>query len=117
MLSTGTCCVCSEGPIKVFKVPCNHSICENDLRGYIESALGDISMFPVKCPMHYEGCEGQIGAILVKRILTLTQYERFLEFSDRAIYGDGMRCIFCNNFVNYPPGKIKVIIVLSNILK
>ena len=59
-------------------------------------------MFPVKCPMHYEGCTGTIEASIVKRVLTELMYNKFIEFSDRAIYGEGMRCIFCNNFVNFP---------------
>lgn len=46
-------------------------------------------MFPVKCPMHYEGCTGNINAYLAKRVLSEVQYQRFNEFSDRAIYGDG----------------------------
>lgn len=61
-------------------------------------------MFPVKCPMHYAGCTCHIEAVLAKRVLVLSQYERFLEFHDRAVYGEGMRCIFCNNFVLYPEG-------------
>lgn len=59
-------------------------------------------MFPVKCPMHYEGCGGEITSFVSKRVLAKVQYDRFLEFHDRATYGDGMRCIFCNNFVNFP---------------
>lgn len=66
------------------------------------SALGDISMFPVKCPMHYEHCKGTIDARIAKRILSEAQYSRFIEFSDRSVYGDGMRCIHCNNYVNFP---------------
>ena len=64
--------------------------------------MGNIALFPVKCPMHYEACEGGIDAQIAKRVLSRTQYDRFIEFSDRALYGEGMRCIFCNNFVNYP---------------
>lgn len=60
-----------------------------DTKGYLESALGDISMFPVKCPMHYEGCSGSIDANIAKRVLSESQYIKFLEFTDRCIYGDG----------------------------
>ncbi len=59
-------------------------------------------MFPVKCPMHYEGCVGILETGTAKRILSRVLYERFLEFTDRSVYGEGMRCIFCNNFVNFP---------------
>ncbi len=101
-LGKGTCVVCRDHPIPVFKLNCSHKICLEDLKGYLESALGDISVFPLKCPMHYEGCGGDITGAVAKRVLAKSQYDRFLEFHDRAIYGDGMRCIFCNNFVNFP---------------
>jgi hypothetical protein len=81
---------------------CNHGLCLEDIKGYVDSALGDISMFPVKCPMHYEGCVGILETGTAKRILSRVLYERFLEFTDRSVYGEGMRCIFCNNFVNFP---------------
>lgn len=57
-LETGMCSICKVPNIKILKLNCNHGICIEDLRGYLESALGDISQFPVKCPMHYEGCPG-----------------------------------------------------------
>lgn len=94
--------MCHDGPLKVITLKCKHKLCLEDVKSYLISALGDISMFPVKCPMHYEGCEGKIDANVAKRVLVLSQYDRFLEFSDRAVYGEGMRCIYCNNFVNFP---------------
>jgi hypothetical protein len=52
--------------------------------------------------MHYEGCKGSLGGHVAKRVLNEIQYDKFVEFSDRAAYGEGMRCIFCGNYVNYP---------------
>jgi IBR domain, a half RING-finger domain len=101
-LPKGTCCICQEHSVSVFKLECAHSVCIEDLKGYMDTALGDISMFPVKCAMHFEGCTGIIDAHVAKRIMTEPLYQRFLDFSDRATYGDGMRCIYCNNFVNFP---------------
>ncbi len=101
LLKVGECVVCSE-KVKVFQLPCKHALCGDDLKGYIDSALGDISMFPVKCPMHYAGCKGTIESSVAKRILTEPLYQKFIEFSDRSVYGEGMRCVFCNNFVNFP---------------
>jgi len=101
-LPLGKCCVCQETKTKVFKLKCYHTICISDLKGYLEASLGDISMFPVKCPMHYEGCAGHLHAVTAKRILSKSQYDRYIEFSDRAQFGEGMRCIFCNNYVNFP---------------
>ena len=101
-LPKGKCVVCQDSPVQVFKLKCQHAICAGDLKGYLEAALGDISMFPVKCPMHYEGCPGHLLASIAKRVLSRSQYDRFIEFSDRAQYGDGMRCAHCNNYVNFP---------------
>jgi IBR domain, a half RING-finger domain len=101
-LDTGECCVCNTKPIRVLKLSCGHGLCIEDMNGYLESALGDISQFPVKCPMHYDGCLGTITSGTAKRVLTRIQYEKFIEFADRAAYGDGMRCIFCMNYVNFP---------------
>lgn len=88
-LRKGECCVCKGTTQVVMRLKCGHGLCLEDIKGYLESALGDISMFPVKCPMHYQGCEGQLDARVAKRVLTEPQYNRFNEFSDRALYGDG----------------------------
>ena len=102
LLKRGMCCVCKDGPYPVFRLGCNHELCEDDLKGYIESALGDVSMFPVKCPMHFEGCTGTIGSDIAKKVVTKSQYSRFIDFLDRSLFGDGIRCIFCENYVIYP---------------
>ena len=101
-LPHGHCLICKSENVKVFKLKCSHTVCLEDTKGYLLSALGDISMFPIKCPMHFEGCTGTFDANIARQILTLSQYERFIEFSDRSLYGDGMRCIFCANYVVYP---------------
>lgn len=103
-LFTGTCCICKEN-CKVLRLSCSHIICPEDLQGYITAALGDISMFPLKCPMFHMGCIGFIETKTAKRVMTATQYERFCDFSDRALYGEGMRCLFCNNYVCYPANE------------
>jgi hypothetical protein len=101
MLPVGECTVC-RGISRCFSLECKHLICKEDLQSYLQSALGDISLFPVKCPMHFEKCTGAVGPLLAKRLLNKKQYDKFLDFHDRAVYGDGMRCIFCNHFVNFP---------------
>jgi hypothetical protein len=101
-LPKGTCCVCREENVSVFPLSCNHGQCFECIKGYLDSCLGDISTFPVKCPLHFEGCTACIDSKIAKRVLNLALYYRFLEFSDRASYGEGMRCIFCSNYVNYP---------------
>eukprot|EP00602_Paraphysomonas_sp_CaronLab_P000436 CAMPEP_0185018228 /NCGR_PEP_ID=MMETSP1103-20130426/1020_1 /TAXON_ID=36769 /ORGANISM="Paraphysomonas bandaiensis, Strain Caron Lab Isolate" /LENGTH=1519 /DNA_ID=CAMNT_0027547967 /DNA_START=70 /DNA_END=4626 /DNA_ORIENTATION=- len=102
LLFRGDCMVCHIAEVKVLSLKCKHKICLDDLRGYVVAALGDVSMFPLKCPLHFENCVGLIDAEVAKRVLTETQYDKFIEFCDRSMYGEGMRCIFCNNFVNYP---------------
>ncbi len=88
-ISKGECCICKTDNIPVLRLNCNHAICMDDLKGYLTAALGDISMFPVKCPMHYLACTGIIDAKLARRALSEIHYKRFLEFSDRAMYGEG----------------------------
>lgn len=77
----------------MLRLECHHNICLEDCKGYLESALGDIGMFPVKCPMHYEHCKGILDANIARRILSEPQFRRFLDFSDRALYGDGKHII------------------------
>ena len=101
-LPTGECAICQD-KCTVFKLaPCNHCMCIEDMVGYLGAALGDISQFPVKCPLHYEGCTSLIDAKIAKRVLDEAGFAKFNEFSDRVAYGEGMRCIFCNNYVNFP---------------
>ena len=59
--------------------------------------------------MHYESCTGLLQARIAKRVLSEPLYERFLEFSDRSLYGDGIRCIHCSNFVNFPTQSLAMI--------
>ena len=101
-LPHGECAICQDNT-RVFSLkPCNHKLCEEDMAGYLGAALGDISLFPVKCPLHHEGCTSTIDAKIAKRVLGKNSFDKFNEFSDRAKYGEGMRCIFCNNYVNFP---------------
>jgi hypothetical protein len=88
-LRKGECCVCKNSSFVVLRLRCGHALCLEDMKGFLETALGDISMFPLKCPMHFQGCGGLIDARIAKRVLTEPQYNRFTEFSDRAAYGDG----------------------------
>ena len=42
------CCICKIDPIKVVHLNCGHGLCVEDMKGYLDSALGDISQFPLK---------------------------------------------------------------------
>ncbi|GMI10766.1 hypothetical protein TrRE_jg3075 [Triparma retinervis] len=102
MLKTGECTICF-GDEKTFKLPgCKHEVCLDCLRSYIHTALGDASMFPIKCPMHHTGCLTVFEPKFAQRVLNRDEFERFNLFNDRAVYGDGMACIFCGNFVIFP---------------
>ena len=95
--------MCKVNTEKVLKLKgCQHAICLEDLNGYICTALGDVSMFPLKCPLHIDGCLSTITPHDAKRVLLEPQYDKFLEFTDRGLYGEGMRCIFCANYVKFP---------------
>jgi hypothetical protein len=97
------CIVCHLKEQKVLTLSCQHKICLEDLNGYIVAGLGNISMFPLKCPLYFANCSGIILPKEAKRVLTKPQYEKFCEFVDRVEYGEGIRCIFCNFYINYPP--------------
>ena len=103
-LKKGNCCVCFGDDGKSLRlIECKHEICMECLKKYVNTALGDISMLPLKCPMHHQGCETVLGANLVQRVLSRSDFHRFQIFLDKAIYGDGMTCIFCHNYITFPP--------------
>ncbi|GMH76545.1 hypothetical protein TrST_g10076 [Triparma strigata] len=101
-LKVGECSICF-GDEKTFRLDgCGHQVCPDCLRSYVHTALGDASMFPIKCPMHHTGCLTVIEPKFGQRVLNKDEYERFNLFNDRAVFGDGMACIFCGNFVIFP---------------
>jgi hypothetical protein len=100
-LRKGSCCICNEDALHVLPLQCDHALCLPCVNALLQAALHDISLFPVKCPMHYEGCETLVDAKVAKRFLVEFEYKRFLDFQDRAIFGEGMRCIFCTNYVKF----------------
>jgi hypothetical protein len=94
--------VCHLTDQPVMTLSCRHKICLDDLRGYVTAALGNISLFPIKCPLSFNNCPGTILPREAKRVLTASQYLKFCEFSDRSEYGEGIRCLFCNYYILYP---------------
>lgn len=110
-LFRGECIVCHLSEQKVLTLSCQHKICLEDLKGYIVAGLGNISMFPLKCPLYFHNCSGIIQPKEAKRVLTKAQYEKFCEFCDRVEYGEGIRCIFCNFYINYPPLNVQISMV------
>lgn len=99
-LPTGNCCICQSENLKVYILkPCNHSICVDDIRNYLFNATKDSSLFPLKCPMHYQGCTSILEPILAKRFLSFNFYLKYLEFHDRSIYGPGIHCIYCMKYI------------------
>eukprot|EP01041_Mallomonas_annulata_P004375 gene4376-8716_t len=102
LLFRGLCCICKETAHQVLRLKCKHTLCIDDMQSYLQAGLQDISKFPMKCPMHYEGCEERITPYTAKRFLSAANYTRFLDFMDRSTLGEGIRCIFCANFVNLP---------------
>lgn len=103
MLHRGTCSICYSEDSKVFSLkPCRHEVCQTCLGMYAQAALGDISMFPLRCPMHHTGCKAIISDAHARLVLSKRDYHKFLHFSDRSALGDGMHCIKCGCFVNLP---------------
>jgi len=101
LLPKGECIVCKHKNSRVLKLMCGHQMCLGCLKGYLQSALGDASKFPVKCPMHYDGCSGQVDSLIAKRVLKQEDYYRFNDFSDRALYGEGIIRLSFHHFTFY----------------
>ena len=95
------CCIC-YGEARAFRFECDHAVCCECMQSYLGTSLGDVSMFPLKCPMHHQGCTTVIGPEIAKRMMNREEYERFIGFHDRAILGEGIHCLKCNFFVNLP---------------
>ncbi|GMH56490.1 hypothetical protein TL16_g02146 [Triparma laevis f. inornata] len=101
-LKMGECSICFGDEKTFYLDGCGHQICPECLRSYVHTALGDASMFPIKCPMHHVGCLTVLEPKFSQRVLNKDEYNRFNLFNDRAVFGDGMACIFCGNFVIFP---------------
>ncbi|KAJ1459599.1 hypothetical protein M885DRAFT_613207 [Pelagophyceae sp. CCMP2097] len=103
-LRKGECAICyADDSVVLGLLGCGHRICVECLRRYAQAALGDISMFPLRCPMHHNGCKSNITDALARRVLTGAEYRKFNDFVDRCVLGDGLHCLKCGCFVNLPP--------------
>jgi hypothetical protein len=74
-------------------------MCSEDLSQYVRSSLGDASMFPLKCPLHHEGCPHTVSPQTARLFLNKEELGRFQEHQDRALFGDGVRCVHCRFFI------------------
>ena len=85
----GNCIVCFGNEKTLRLNGCCHQICAGCLRRYVLTALGDASMFPLKCPMHHAGCETVADAKFIQRVLiNRVEFERFNKLNDRALFGE-----------------------------
>ena len=101
-LKAKECSICYSDE-RAFTLPgCGHAICVDCTRTYLQTALGDASMFPVKCPMHHTGCTSTIEDKVARRVLRAPEYRKYIEFHDRAVIGEGINCLKCGCFVNMP---------------
>lgn len=51
MLNADVCGICCEEPVRPYRLQqCGHKFCGNCLLSAINSSLGDLTMFPLKCP-------------------------------------------------------------------
>jgi hypothetical protein len=56
-------------------------------------------MFPLKCPLHHEGCPHTVSPQTARLFLNKEELGRFQEHQDRALFGDGVRCVHCRFFI------------------
>jgi hypothetical protein len=51
MINADVCGICCEEPHRPYRLQnCSHKFCRDCIMQYINSALGDASLFPLKCP-------------------------------------------------------------------
>lgn len=67
MLNTDVCGICCEDPSRPYRLQqCGHKFCLHCLLDNINMALGDMSMFPIKCPQ----CLVQLAIIDLNELMT-----------------------------------------------
>lgn len=113
ILPAGDCVICSSNVSHVYTLPCNHSICLEDLKSYLHAALGDSSLFPIRCPMHYSGCTETLSLTIPQRFLSSDDYLKYLNLHDRAVYGEGVRCIRCQYYIPLPDSRTNKIYMIA----
>jgi len=96
-LKVGECMICFDTE-KTISLSCNHEVCFECLKGYVSVALGDSSMFPIKCP-GYINCKTLVEPRYIQRVLNRKEFKRYNLFNDRSLFGDGMPCIYCSHYV------------------
>jgi hypothetical protein len=110
---SGECVICSAYSSSVVALPCAHAICVEDLRSYLLASLADASLFPLRCPMHCQGCEAKIPTPLARQFLSREDHERYLDFHDRAVHGEGVRCIRCSSYIPLPDSRVNKIYLVA----
>jgi hypothetical protein len=51
MINADVCGICCEEPHRAYRLQnCSHKFCRDCIIQYVNSALGDVSLFPLKCP-------------------------------------------------------------------
>lgn len=102
---SGDCIICSSYSATVLALPCSHTLCIEDLQSYLQASLANSSLFPLRCPYHYQGCTATIPLTLAKQYLTAEDYQKYLDHHERAVHGDGVRCIKCSTYIPLPDSR------------
>jgi hypothetical protein len=110
---SGDCVICSASSSSVLPLPCGHTLCVDDLSSYLLASLADSSLFPLRCPLHCQGCQSTVPLPLAQQLLSHEQYQRFLDYHERAIHGDGVRCIRCSTFIPLPDSRVNKIYLVA----
>jgi hypothetical protein len=63
--------------------------------------------------MHCQGCEAQIPTSLARQFLSREDYQRYLDFHDRAVHGEGVRCIRCAAYIPLPDSRVNKIYLVA----
>ena len=74
----GACGVCYQEKEQYKGLGCDHEVCEDCLRDYLENQIMEAKVLDVRCP--YAGCEAVLTEELIKEIVSEAWFDKFLRF-------------------------------------
>lgn len=63
--------------------------------------------------MHYSGCTETLSLTIPQRFLSSDDYLKYLNLHDRAVYGEGVRCIRCQYYIPLPDSRTNKIYMIA----
>lgn len=84
MINADSCGICCEEPFRAYRLQkCGHKFCTQCLVDNIGSTLGDITMFPIKCPQ----CLAELVVEDLNRLLDNNLWPRLINMAVNEYVG------------------------------